>query len=267
MAFHSDNSIHYYTFDSFDDAGIPHAIFTRRGGVSLAPWAALNLGGTVGDDPAHVQENRRRAFQAADRAPETLFDVWQVHSREVVRADAPRPLHTPHHRADAIFTDQPAVTLLMRFADCVPVLIADPTRKVVALVHAGWQGTVKRVVAATVEAMLAEYGLRTENLLAGIGPSIARHHYEVGPEVAEQVRAVFGQDAGELLSPGLTSRSAEKRVQFDLWAANRLILEQVGVRRIEVSGICTACHLEDWYSHRGEQGKTGRFGALIAISK
>src|SRR5512143_1065971 len=101
MPFHQPDSIRYLTFDSLEQAGVPHAVFTRLGGVSPAPWSALNLGGTVGDDPARVVENRRRAFHALERATESLYDVWQVHSADVVCTDRPRPLDAPHLQADA----------------------------------------------------------------------------------------------------------------------------------------------------------------------
>ena len=114
------DGLRYYTFDSLADCGVTQAIFTRQGGVSPEPWAALNLGGTVGDDPQRVAENRLRAFQAVGRSSASLYDVWQVHGDEVVIANAPRPPHTPHLKADAMLTDRPEVTLFMRFADCVP---------------------------------------------------------------------------------------------------------------------------------------------------
>src|SRR5690606_5092044 len=113
--------------------------------------------------------------------------------------------------------------------------------------------------AAAVYAMQATYNSRPEALLAAIGPSIGPHHYPVGEEVAAQVKQAFGPLSQSLLAAG----NGHSGVQFDLWSANRLVLEQVGVQHIEVSQICTACHLEDWYSHRGEHGRTGRFGALI----
>jgi YfiH family protein len=259
MPFHQSDSIRYYTFDSLEDRGLVQAVFTRKGGVSPQPWQGLNVGGTVGDDPANVVENRRRAFQAAGRDLETNYDVWQVHSAEVVCASAPRPASQAHVKADAILTDRPGVTLFMRFADCVPILLYDPRRKAVGLVHAGWQGTVQRVALAAVQSMQARYGSRPENILAGIGPSIGAHHYEVGLEVAEQVQAAFGPEASGLL-PGQNGA-----VQFDLWQANRLVLNQAGVREVELARICTACHPEDWFSHRAEKGRTGRFGALIGL--
>jgi len=260
MPFHQPDSIRYYTFDILEDAAVTHAVFTRRGGVSPAPWAELNVGGTVGDDPQNVRENRQRSLRQMGRDPESMYDVWQVHSAQVVRADAPRPLDQAHHQADIILTDRPEVTLYMRFADCVPILLYDPVRRVVSLVHAGWLGTVRCAAQVAVQAMQAEYGSQPADILAAIGPSIGVDHYEIGSEVAEQVRQVFGQDASALL-PGYNKAA----VHFDLWSANRLLLERAGLRHIQVAGVCTACHVEDWYSHRKEHGRTGRFGALISL--
>jgi hypothetical protein len=189
-----------------------------------------------------------------------------VHSADVVCTDQPRLPETPHLKADAILTDQPGVTLFMRFADCVPILLFDPTRRVIGLVHAGWQGTVRKIAAAAVENMEEQYGCRPAHLLAAIGPSIAAHHYPVGGDVIQRVLSAFGDDAASLLwkSPD-NSDNDQNGVKFDLWAANRLILEQSGVHQIELAGLCTVCNPEDWFSHRGEGGKTGRFGVLIGL--
>ncbi|RPI21422.1 MAG: peptidoglycan editing factor PgeF [Chloroflexota bacterium] len=261
MPYYQPDSVRYYTFDSLDEEdGLIHAIFTRQGGVSPEPWDSLNLGGTVGDSAVRVAENRRRVFDAIGRSPDSLYDVWQVHSADVVFVDAPRPAHQPHLKADAMLTDVPGVTLFMRFADCVPILLYDPHKRALGLVHAGWQGTVRQTAAAAVEAMQARYLSRPADILAAIGPSIGPHHYQVGQDVIDRVQETFGKDALTLLP---TSNGA---VKFDLWSANRLILERLGVHQIEVSGICTACHLQDWYSHRGEGGKTGRFGMLAGLS-
>jgi len=186
-----------------------------------------------------------------------------VHSADVVYTDQPRPVHAPHLKADAILTDRPGVGLFMRFADCVPILLYDPRRHAVGLVHAGWKGTVQRVAAAAVVAMQDRMNSRPADLMAAIGPSIGPHHYVVGPDVIARVRQAFGQDASKLLQN--VDREGAVGVQFDLWSANRLVLEDAGVQQIEVAGICTACHLEDWYSHRGEHGMTGRFGVLLGL--
>jgi hypothetical protein len=192
-----------------------------------------------------------------------MYDVWQVHSSEVVVAHAPRPPEQAHLRADAILTDRPGVTLFMRFADCVPILLYDPHRRAIGLVHAGWLGTVNQVAVLAVQAMRAAYHCEPGDIIAAIGPSIGAHHYEVGQEVVDQARAAFGQDASGLLQP---CQSCGSGVQFDLWAANQLVLQRAGVKQIEIAGLCTACDLQTWFSHRGEKGKTGRFGALLALA-
>jgi YfiH family protein len=261
VPFHQFGALRYYTFDLFDRCGLIHGLFTRHGGVSPAPWASLNLGGTVGDERANVVENRRLIFETLGRPVESIFDSWQVHGSEVICADHPRPLDAPHQKADAILTDRPEITLFMRFADCVPVLLYDPVRRVAGLVHAGWQGTVAFAAAAAVERMKAVYGSQPRDLLAGIGPSICVDHYEIGrgPEVIAAVEKAFEGDSAAVLSRnnGLT--------HLDLWKANQIVLERCGVMQIEQAGLCTVEHNQDWYSHRAEKGKTGRYGALLAI--
>lgn len=257
MAFHHNNGIRYFTFEIFSD--LPHGVFTRRGGVSPSPWDSLNVGGSVGDDLAHVRENRIRSFSTLGRSAASIHDVWLVHGTDVVYADAPRDLAEKPPRADILLTDNPAVTLFMRFADCVPLLFHDPVKGVIGVSHAGWLGTVRGVAKATVEAMRARYGTIPRDLRAAVGPSIGPDHYEVGMDVAEKVRASFGGRADSLLE------ARGDRFHLDLWEANRLQLEEAGVGEIEVSAVCTACHLDDWFSHRAEKGRTGRFGALLAL--
>jgi polyphenol oxidase len=262
MHIHDKDTLRYYTFESLADQPLVQAVITRRGGVSDQPWASLNLGGTVGDDPQHVSTNRQRAFDVLGLNLEKMYDVWQVHSATVVTTERPRLATEPHLKADAILTDRPGLALFMRFADCVPILLYDPRRKVIGLAHAGWRGTVIQTAGQAVKVMQAAYGSDPADLLAAIGPSIGPHHYEVGPDVVAQVQDTFGKDAPGLLH---ASNGSGHGVQFDLWTANRLVLERAGVRQVEIAGICTVCHLQDWYSHRGELGKTGRFGAVIQL--
>ncbi len=258
MSFHQANGVRYFQFEKFPDS-IVHAVFTRQGGVSPAPWDSLNVGGTVGDDLERVRTNRIRSFAALSRPVASIFDVWLVHSADVVYADAPRDPNSESIQADIILTDKPSVTLYMRFADCVPVLFHDPKKGVVGISHAGWLGTVRGVCTATVKAMQAKYGCKPENIMAAIGPSIGPDHYEVGHDVMLQVQSTFGDDVERLL------HTHNGHAYLDLWMANFIQLQKAGVEQIEVAGICTACHLEDWFSHRAEKGKTGRFGALIGL--
>jgi len=258
MPFSQQNGLRYYTFEIFPQ-NITQAVLTRQGGVSPCPFDSLNVGGAIGDDIAHIRENRIRSFKALGRAPESIHDVWQVHSTDVVYADAPRPLDTEYQKADILLTDNPGVTLFMRFADCTPILLHDPKKQMIGLVHSGWLGTVRKAASAAVRAMQERYGSAPADILAAIGPAIGPDHYEVGEDVISQVRETFGEDAESLLEAHGNS------VHFNLWKANRILLERGGVTQIEIAGICTACHPSDWYSHRGEKGKTGRFGALLAI--
>ena len=258
MPFAESASLRYYQFEIFPP-GVAQAVFTRRGGVSPSPWSTLNVGGTVGDDVDRVRENRLRSFAALRRPLESMFDVWQVHSADVVVAESPRPADLAHQKADIILTGNPSVTLYMRFADCVPIMLYDPVRRAVGLVHAGWLGTVRGASRVAVEAMQNNFGSDPSDILAAIGPSIGPDHYQVGADVLERVAAAFGDDSRDLV------HRRDGAAYLDLWAANRAQLERAGVTQIELAGLCTACHTEDWFSHRAEHGRTGRFGALMAL--
>jgi YfiH family protein len=251
------NGLIYFKFDSLKTK---HAIFTRHGGTSPEPWQSLNVGGTVGDDLARVRRNRILSFETMACAPESIFDVWQVHSADVVFAQAPRPTKEAYRQADIILTDQPEVTLFMRFADCVPILLHDPRRGVIGISHAGWIGTLGDVATTTVKAMQKNYGSNPADITAGIGPSIGPDHYEIGADVILQVMQKFGDETELFL------KSHHGKIHFNLWETNRLLLERAGIEKIEVAGICTACHTQDWFSHRAEKGRTGRFGALICLA-
>jgi copper oxidase (laccase) domain-containing protein len=122
-------------------------------------------------------------------------------------------------------------------------------------------GTVRGTVAAAIGAMRSGFGSAPNDIRAGIGPSIGPDHYQVGEDVAAQVRQAFGPDASRLLA------ERDGSIFLDLWAANVLHIQRAGVHQIELAGLCTACHLQDWYSHRSEHGRTGRFGALIALGQ
>jgi len=259
MAFVHKDGLVYYQFDIFPADRVVHGVFTRLGGVSPAPWDTLNLGGNLGDPRENIIENRRRIFAAMERPVESLFDVWQVHSNVVICSEVPRPLDAPHQKADAIVTGNPKVTLLMRFADCVPIMLYDARHHVVAMVHAGWKGTVLKVVVETLEAMREHYHSLPEDILAGIGPSIGPDHYPVGEDVVRWVQGAFGAMADQVLF------QRDGRIHLDLWQANALLLKSHGVEQVEIAGLCTACDTGHWYSHRGEAGRTGRFGALMAL--
>lgn len=256
MLEHSSGDLRYFTFESFPDGDLAHAVFARAGGVSPHPYESLNLSISTGDSMDNARANRRRAFEAVGLPFETSADVWQIHSADTVRFDAPRP--DREVKADGIITNRPGVSLFQRFADCVPILFYDPKHRAVGIVHSGWRGTVNRAAASPVKAMAEAYGTRPADLIVGIGPSIGPDHYDVGLEVIEAVRDAFPNSDGLLIDRG-------GKTVFDLWAANEHVLREAGVEQIEIAGMCTACHTDLFFSHRAEGGKTGRFGAVIAL--
>jgi len=256
MPFTQHNGLRYFQFETLKTR---HAVFTRQGGVSPEPWGSLNVGATVGDDLERVRKNRNLSLNALGRNPESVFDVWQVHSADAVCANAPRPEGESLRQADIILTDKRDVTLFMRFADCVPILLHDPRKGVVGVAHAGWMGTLRDVAASMVNEMKAQYDSNPADIIAGIGPSIGPDHYEIGADVILQVMQKFGDDSEQVL------KSHNGKIHFDLWKTNQLLLERTGVGKVEIAGICTACHTDDWFSHRAEKGRTGRFGALISL--
>jgi hypothetical protein len=250
----------YYRFDGLQSGShLRHGIFTRLGGVSRPPWHSLNVGASVGDDPQAVHENHCRIYRTLALSGERRTTAYQVGGNRVARvssADVGRIIPG----TDALVTDVPGVPLVMRFADCLPLVLYDQIRGVAALVHAGWKGTVSHIAAATVRFMSAHFGTRPADIIAGVGPGIGPCCYEIGPDVIGLVRQ-------NLPFPGLLETEGNGSVHFDLWEANRVLLAQAGVGQIEVAGLCTACHTDEWFSHRAEHGRTGRFAAVVALEE
>lgn len=199
-------------------------------------------------------------YRAVDVNPERAVSSWLVHGVAVKVVDADSKLNGNLEKADAIITDQPDTPLVMRYADCVPLLFYDPAKRAIGLAHAGWRGAVAGMAAATVRALESTFGCRPADLRALIGPAISRRNYQVGAEVAAQAEAYFGADA-EVLTRDSTDGSA----YLDLWRANRLDLERQGLSDIEVMEVCTFENTDEFYSHRAEKGKTGRFGVVISL--
>lgn len=259
MPFHQVGAIKYFQFSTLEGMGLYQAVFTRRGGISPTPWHSLNFGASVGDSPSRVTQNRESALSALQIKSDSVYDLYQVHSTRIIVTDQPLSAGEQHQKADAILTNRPFVTLMMRFADCVPILLFDPIHRAIGIAHAGWIGTVDKIAGKTVMRMVEEYGTNPVDVRAAIGPSIGPDHYSVGKDVVDRVRQSFGEKADELINLN------RGRAYFDLWKANQLILAEVGVQQVEVCGLCTCCNLGDWYSHRGEHGKTGRFGVVFGL--
>lgn len=255
-----------YRFETLPE-GVEALVSTRHGGVSPAPFDTLNLGLWTDDEAERVVENRRRLFAAFELPLERSVWCRQVHGDGVAvvgEADAGRGAADEASvvpDADAMVTDTPGLPLCVKVADCVPVVVFDPERRALGLVHAGWGGTVARICSRTVAVMGERFGSAPGDLRAAIGPSIGPAGYEVGAEVVERARAAYGERAAEILAP-----RGEKAL-LDLRAANRIDLEGAGVagERIEVAGIASDERLDDFFSRRREAGRTGRFGLVAAL--
>ncbi|MBI4482424.1 MAG: peptidoglycan editing factor PgeF [Acidobacteria bacterium] len=259
LAAREKDGVRFFVFEELETlGGIVHAFSTRRGGTSPLPTEDLNLGFSRLDAAENVRENRRRFFRALGQEA-TLVTLRQLHGDSVALVGR---AHLGQKRpvADAAVTGEPGIFLGIETADCLPTLLVDPSRRVVASAHAGWRGTVKEVARKTVEKMKAEFGTAPGNLLAAIGPSIGACCYEVGPEVIEACRR-------HLPSPELFfSRWKEGKAHLDLVAANCWQLEQAGLRpeRILAARRCTACDRENFFSYRRD-GPTGRLLAVVGF--
>jgi hypothetical protein len=247
-----------YRFEGLSGAaGVVHAVLTRSGGVSRPPYATLNLGHTVGDDLAAVEENHRRALGALGLASRRVVSPYQVHGAHVGIVGRGH-LGTVQPATDALVTGVPGVPTLLRFADCAPVLLFDPVRRVVGLAHAGWRGFVAGIVTETVRTMVERLGCDPSGLWAGIGPTVGPCCYAVGPEMAAAVEAAC--------PPGTSVvHDVNGQPYLDLPAAVQAQLRAVGVEQIERAGICTACRVDEFFSHRAEHGRTGRFGIVLGM--
>ena len=231
--------------------GVVHGVSTRAGGVSSGRCASLNVSHTVGDAEDNVEENLSRLALALDTERGAFFSPYQVHGREVTVVDADTPARP---RCDVLVTRSPDKTLLLRYADCTPVLLADARLGVVGAVHAGWRGSAVRAASAVVEALVGTFGSQPKDIVAGIGPAIGPCCYTVGQDVVDAFA-----DRPALFADG----------RLDLWEANRQALIDAGVpaEQIEVAGICTQCESERFFSHRANDGQpAGRFAAVIRLA-
>ncbi len=268
-----------------------HGFSTRRGGVSRAYCGEddpgeLNLGFTASDDREAVAQNRRLLAEAVmGDASTPIVALRQFHSNLVIVASAADAERERPRKADGAITAEPGLLIAIQTADCIPVLVADKRRRVVGAFHAGWRGTVKRIVELGVGRMRLEFGSQPEDLIAAIGPGMGQCCYEVGEELVsefesqfsygrELFREVFDSDPVRKKYPMLflTQRapghsSIGPSLHLDLMEANRRQLLDAGVKAsaIRVTGGCTGCHTDLFFSHRASRGHAGRMMSVIGI--
>jgi YfiH family protein len=223
---------------------------TRVGGLSDGPYSSLNLGMLTEDDPARVVANRTRLCEAVGADPDGATMGWQRHGANVTRAQ-PRGIVTPgtvYDHCDGLWSDEPGRAMLLLTADCLPIAVArrDGAAPAVAIMHAGWRGLLAGIVAAGVRA------LGRARIAAAIGPGIGPCCYEVGEDVASPFREAFGEDD-------------VRNGRLDLWTAAERALRAAGCSSVERFDVCTACGSDRFFSHRRDEGRTGRQGVIAYV--
>lgn len=257
--------------------GLTAGFTGRAGGYSGAPWSTLNMGLHVGDEPSDVVRNREAVSKALGWQLEAWTCAEQVHGAAVhvvtagergrgraVREDAVAD-------ADALITNEPDILLASLYADCVPLYFYDPVRRVVGLAHAGWRGTVQEIARLTVEAMRQHFGSRPSELVAAIGPAIGACCYEVDEAVISKVEPLLQElrTDGATLAEDILVPSEQGRARINLKEINRQIMIKAGIlpTSIELSQMCTGCRTDLFFSHRMEQGRTGRMASWIGMER
>jgi YfiH family protein len=286
------NGVHYLTVTQWERfPWLWHGFSTRNGGLSRAycPEDApgeLNLGFTAADDREIVTRNRQLLAEAVTGNPETpLITVRQIHSNMQVLSGVQDAARERPWKADGQMTDEAGMLLGVQTADCIPVLVADRKRRAVAAFHAGWRGTVKRIVESGIGRMRLEFGSRPEDLVAAIGPGIGACCYDVGEEVLSSFESQFSYgrdlfcevDSSDVVRNRypmlfLTQRAPGHSpigpsLHLNLIEANRRQLLAVGLRpkSISVVGGCTNCRPDLFFSHRASRGNAGRMLSVIGV--
>lgn len=240
----------------------------RDGGVSTGNYQSLNLCHYVNDMPENVMRNRQLFCDKFSIDFNHLIFPRQTHSDHILVIDKKFLKLTAKKQTallegvDALITAQKSICIGINTADCVPVLLFDPERNVIAVAHAGWRGTVARIAAKTAQQMIQDFQCRAENLLVAIGPSISAANYEVDNDVlAEFVKADF--PTGKCFTKAPNS----DKLQLDLWAANRWQLEELGIlpEHIEVAGICTFAQADTYFSARKLGIHSGRIASCLMM--
>jgi len=239
-----------------------HAFTTRIGGVSSGIYESLNLAQRAEDDLDNVKENYNRICEALGINTDDIVCSNQVHGthiRVVTRDDCGKLFKPNSHQADGLITQTPGVALMVFVADCVPVLLYDPVKKVAGAVHAGWRGTAANISGIAIDKMKNEFGCSPSNIKAAIGPCISKCCYETDSDVADALLKTLESKAERCLT------KKGNKYFVDLKEANRLIMENAGLKDIIISDECTSCLYKKYWSHRKTKGQRGSQAAVIVV--
>lgn len=264
-----EGAVPYLSFPMFRDTGlVTDGFSTRLGGVSEGCFSSLNLSFDRGDDRAAVEENFRRMGEALGVRCEDMVLSQQTHTTNIrIVTDEDRGKGITRERdytdIDGLITNVPGICLVTTYADCVPLYFLDPVKKVIALSHSGWRGTVGKIGKKTVELMHDNFGSDPDDILAAVGPSVCQDCYEVSADVTDRFKEVFDRSAWD----ELFYEKPDGKYQLDLWKANEKIFLEAGIRKdhIAVTNVCTHCNSGLLYSHRAMGDKRGNLCAFLAL--
>lgn len=265
----NEQGIFYLQFDSLEDTGVvKHLFSTRIGGVSSGELGTMNLSYTRGDKKENVDENFRRIAKVMNCEMDDFVLSDQTHTtniRIVTKKDKGKGItrKRDYQDIDGLITNEKGIVLSTFFADCVPLFFVDPIKKVIALSHSGWKGTVNKIGKRTVDTMCSEFGCKREDIITAIGPSICKDCYEVSEDVANQFKRAF--DFKQLKQ--ILEDKGNGKYQLDLWCANKEILLESGIllEHIRITDICTSCNRDLLFSHRASNGHRGNLGAFMSL--
>lgn len=253
-----------YSFSSFDEMkGVDTLVTTRLGGFSIGAFAGMNLGFNSGDRTPIVTRNHKLLNDSLGNVITVFPNQW--HGDKVLTVDEDFLAYTTQERmyalngTDAVITNLLNVWLFVITADCVPIILYDKKKRVVAAVHSGWKGLVNQILIKTIDKMVEEFGSSPSDIHAAIGPTICKKHYEIGPDVAIN----FLEDHPASVSP--SSRDNKWFLDLSSVCESNLLCQGIDADNIEHSGFCTSCNNDLFFSYRKEKGQTGRFATGIAL--
>jgi hypothetical protein len=229
---------------------ICHGFSTRKGGISSGKFASLNLGNDRGDDIDNTKENTRRFCKTVKISPARLVHLGQIHSNNIVKVDRPGFIEN----TDGAMTDTQNIFISVKTADCVPILLYDPTAKVVGAIHIGWRGITKKIIESFIEKAVENYNVDTANLLVVIGPSIGECCYEIKENVLDKF------DDFEIVN-----KNNKFFLDLDTIVLNRLLKYGINSDKIDIIGLCTYCNPDKFFSCRRDGKTTGSMLSFIGI--
>lgn len=259
----------YLTFPALTRIpGLIHGFSTRLGGVSEGACTSMNLSFSRGDQEEKVRENYRRIAGAIGFSVASIVCSDQTHTANV-RVVSSRDCgygitrEKPYQDVDGLLTNEPGVTLTTFYADCVPLYLVDPVKRVIGLSHSGWKGTAAKIGKVTVEAMIREFGSNPQDIYGAIGPSICPDCYEVSRDVAEVFRRVYTKEQCQVM----IKDNGTGKYQLDLWQACVYNFLEAGILEKHISrpNLCTCCNPKVLFSHRASQGKRGNLAAFMML--